>query len=126
MSEPRVVHHHPVVAAPGQPGAPSTPMGGDFSKMPAAIRSALTGIGKTFVFACNPRLASGPQHLMTSIPGMVNCVRCRKTKAWLDAPDEWLDYPKTPGAKVADAAAEYLEEPAVVSEPALAAVSAAT
>lgn len=106
----RAVIHFAVPAAPGAPGAPTSPMTGNVDKLPAVLKAGLQATAPRYVFACNPKLASSAQHVMSNLPGEVNCLRCRATQAWQDAPDVG-PRPKVerPGD---DGLGEYLDRPA--------------
>lgn len=111
----RCVVHFAVRARPGQPGIPSTPLGGAVSELPAVLAAAIKEPGSASVFACTPTLAPGRQHVMTDQPGLVNCKLCRRTQAWIDAP-ELGPIPKDPSKPPLGAVEAFLEEKAVVAE----------
>lgn len=65
--------------------------------LPPVLKAALTGVGKKWHFACKPTLAPSLRHGGTDQAGLVNCLLCRQTQAWIDAPDDGA-YPKDPNS----------------------------
>src|SRR5262245_10259852 len=71
--------HFQVPAPAGGLGVPSTGLK-NFAALPAVLQDAIRAGGR-WVFACDPQLASGKEHVMTDQAWLVTCAACRRTAA---------------------------------------------
>lgn len=108
MEVPAVIHFQ-IRSKPGDPGIMSGGMGGPVALLPPVLQKGLAKPGFRYRFACTVAIGPGPQHVMTHLACHVNCVKCRKTKEWIDAPDDG-PFPKDPSKPPADEVSQFLKE----------------